>query len=427
MDGEQTDEAAATPDAKPLATNGGERIASLDFIRGIAVLGIVVANIVAFGQPMAAYMYPDAFLVPHSDTEDWLWVAQFVAVDGKMRGLFTLLFGAGLYLFMERAWARGQTRWLQARRLFWLGLFGLAHYFLLWRGDILFSYAVSGMVAILFLRLSVRDQLVVGGLGCVAGAILYGAMMTPLYLASETELAAQPPFAEMREGLEATKTADLADGQAETAIIQQGRYGDFVAHNIAEHAGDLPFFVLIWVFETVPLMLIGMALYRMGLFSGTMDARRQRRWGWGALLVGGAGTLALALAMKAQGLTYYGTQSAFVGFVYIPRLLMTLGLATLLALWGNRARGWLARRLAGAGRVAFTNYLGTSMAMVLVFHGFGLGLFGMLGRVELYGVVLAWWVAMLAWPGPWLSRFRYGPLEWLWRCLTYWRLFPLRR
>ena len=83
----------------------GNRIVSLDFIRGIAVMGILAANIVAFGQPFSAYMYPDGFLVPHSDAEDWMWVAQFVLIDGKMRGLFTLLFGAGLYLFMEKAWA----------------------------------------------------------------------------------------------------------------------------------------------------------------------------------------------------------------------------------------------------------------------------------------------------------------------------------
>jgi uncharacterized protein len=103
----------------------GERISSLDFIRGLAVMGILAANIIAFGQPFTAYMFPEEFLVPDGDDGGWLWVAQFVLIDGKMRGLFTLLFGAGLMLFMERAWARGSTRWLQARRLLWLLLFGL--------------------------------------------------------------------------------------------------------------------------------------------------------------------------------------------------------------------------------------------------------------------------------------------------------------
>ena len=154
--------AAASPDqpqarAAPLGASP-DRIASLDFIRGIAVMGILAANIVAFGQPFAAYMYPDAFLTPHGEAENWMWVAQFVLVDGKMRALFSLLFGAGLYLFLEKAWARGQGRWLQVRRLLWLGLFGLLHFFLIWTGDILFLYAVSGLAVLPFAKMARRNQ-----------------------------------------------------------------------------------------------------------------------------------------------------------------------------------------------------------------------------------------------------------------------------
>ena len=90
-----------------------ERIDTLDFIRGLAVMGILAANIVAFGQPFEAYMYPTAFLTDPADPGGWMWIAQFILIDGKMRGLFTLLFGAGVYLFMEKAWARGGTRKLQ--------------------------------------------------------------------------------------------------------------------------------------------------------------------------------------------------------------------------------------------------------------------------------------------------------------------------
>src|SRR5687767_5973229 len=95
---------AATPDQPQPQPNLDERIVSLDFIRGIAVMGILAANIVAFGQPFAAYMYPESFLTEHGPASDAMWIAQFVLIDGKMRGLFTLLFGAGHYLFMERAW-----------------------------------------------------------------------------------------------------------------------------------------------------------------------------------------------------------------------------------------------------------------------------------------------------------------------------------
>lgn len=405
-----------------------ERIASLDFIRGIAVMGILTANIVAFGQPFAAYMFPEAFTTGHSENENWMWVAQFVLIDSKMRGLFTLLFGAGLYLFMERAWAKGQTRMLQLQRLFWLALFGLAHYFFIWRGDILFSYALCGMLILLFLRLSARDQFVVGLLGYIAGALLWGLMMGMLYLAADTGIGDPGmPMADMRSQLETDMQTQLADAELQTRLIAGGDYFGWVGHMFGTHAQDLPFLIFLWVFETGPLMLVGMALYRWGFFNGGMDTRKMRLWGWTGLLVGGGLSLALALWVKAGGLTYYGTQAAMVGFSYLPRLAMILGLAALLSLYGQTAAGWLAERIAAAGRAAFTNYLGTSIVMLFVFHGWALGQFGELGRTELYGVMLVTWVLILAWSKPWLERYRYGPLEWLWRCLTYRKLFPLKR
>ena len=106
---------------------------------------------------------------------------------------------------------------------------------------------------------------------------------------------------------------------------------------------------------------------------------------------------------------------------------MVLGLVILLAIHAPTVGGWLSDRIIAAGRAAFTNYLGTSIVMLFVFGNWGLDLFGQFGRSELYLVVLAAWVLMLAWSRPWLARFRYGPLEWLWRCLTYGRVFALRR
>lgn len=417
-----------TPDQRePAPAAAGDRIDSLDFIRGLAVMGILAANIVAFGQPFAAYMYPDGFAVPHGPLDDWLWVAQFVVIDGKMRGLFTLLFGAGLMLFMERAWAKGATRWLQARRLFWLGLFGLAHFYLLWRGDILFLYAVAGSAALLCLRWEAKTQLTVGLLGYVAGAIFFvGAMVFP-YMIAETEFGTQVQFVEMREEMAAAKADDLADGRTETELISNGSYADFVRHTASAH-GAQPFnFLFLFLFETLPLMLVGMALYRMGLLDGSGDRRRIALWGWAGVIAGTALTVPIALWAHGQGLTYWSTLAAFMGISPLPRLPVVIGLALLLALWGARARGELAERVRAAGRAAFTNYLGTSLVMLLVFHGWAGGLFGELGRGQLYLVVLAAWVLMLAWSKPWLERFRYGPLEWLWRCLTYGRPFPLRR
>ncbi|WP_245638243.1 DUF418 domain-containing protein [Altererythrobacter ishigakiensis] len=421
-------EYAATPDAETAApAKLAERIGSLDLMRGIAVLGILAANIVAFGQTFSAYMYPEMFLVPTGDESGWMWIAQFVLIDGKMRGIFTVLFGVGLYLFMERAWARGQTRWLQARRLFFLMLFGMGHFFFIWRGDILFYYAVIGFIALLCMGWSAKDQLKVGLLGYVAGAILYAIMMVPLHFIADTPFGDAAAMTETRQGLEESKQEALSDDVVETGLKQSGDYLGFVEHRFVEHWYEPLANVFFFGLESLPLMLIGMGLYRLGFFSGGMDPGRMRFWGWAGLLGGGLLHLLIGLWVQSIGFTYYGTLAAFVGLSVLPRLMMVLGIMALLALYGAGWSGWLAQRLAAAGRAAFTNYLGTSILMLFVFHGWALGLFGELNRPQLYLVVLATWVIMLSWSKPWLERYRYGPLEWLWRCLTYGKLFPLKR
>ncbi|WP_340587203.1 DUF418 domain-containing protein [Erythrobacter alti] len=419
--------AAAGEDALPVPAKVGDRIASLDLIRGIAVLGILAANIVAFGQPFTAYMWPAAWIGEVGDPDNWMWITQFVLVDSKMRGLFTLLFGAGMALFMDKAWERGAGRGLQARRLFWLLIFGLVHFFFIWRGDILVLYAASGFVAMAFLRMSARKLLVFGLLGYLVGGLFYLLTITVPYFIVDTPLGDAPEMAEARTSmLEAQQTA-LADDAMETQILTEGNYADFVSHNLSAHLTDPLNNLFLFMFETLPLMLVGMGLYRAGLFSGGISAKKQALWGWIGVIGGSILTLLVALWIEGEGLTYWSTLAAFVGFSFFPRLPVILGLAALLALWGASANGWLAERLSAAGRAAFTNYLGTSILMVLVFHPWAGGLWGELSRPELYFVVLAAWAVMLAWSRPWLERFRYGPLEWLWRCLTYGRLFPLKR
>ncbi len=404
-----------------------DRIKSLDFIRGLAVMGILWANIVAFGQPTTAYMTPSAFLVPAGDPGGWQWITQFVLIDGKMRGLFTILFGAGLYLFMERAWARGENRWLQARRLMWLLAFGLIHFYFIWFGDILALYAICGLIILLCLRWSVEWQLRISILGYITGAILYAAMMAFPYLVAETPMGDAPVYSEMREGMLEGIEQAKADDAAETAYIQSGDYAGLVGHRFTDHGAD-PFVNVLFVgLETLPLMLLGVALYRLGFFSGGFSRSGMVRWGWIGLIVGALLHLAIGLWAKSTGFSFYGSIAAMLGFSPIPRLIMTLGMAALLVVYSPGWTGWLGQRISAAGRAAFTNYLGTSVLLLFVFQGWALGLFGELNRPQLYLVMVAVWVIMLAWSKPWLERFKYGPLEWLWRCLTYWKLFALRR
>lgn len=427
--GTQLADAGGVADAAPIApVASAERIETLDFIRGLAVMGILAANIIAFGQPFDAYMYPAAFLTDPGDPGGWMWIAQFILIDGKMRGLFTLLFGAGMYLFMEKAWARGGTRALQAWRLAILMMFGLVHFFFIWPGDILFYYALYGFVALACLNWGVKTQLWVGLAGYMFGVLSYAAMFTTTWAIADTPLGeSAPELAEQRQMMIAAIDETLARGDVPNAAIAAGDYAALVTHRLTEQASDPLLNALLFGFETLPLMLIGVALYRLGLFNGGFERGKLLRWGWAGVIAGGLVHLGIGLVIQEGGFTYYGTLAAFVGWSPLPRLWMVLGLAALLVAYAPQATGWLGDRVRAAGRAAFTNYLGTSIVMMFVFHGWALGLFGELNRPQLYVVVVLTCAAMLAWSKPWLDRFRYGPLEWLWRSLTYRQAFPLRK
>ncbi|MEM6858858.1 MAG: DUF418 domain-containing protein [Pseudomonadota bacterium] len=407
----------------PAPVREANRITSLDFIRGIAVMGILGANIITFGQPAMASASPDGFLTDAGDADGWWWLAQFVLIDGKMRALFTLLFGAGLYLFMERAWERGSGIGLQAQRLGWLALFGLIHFYFIWSGDILFHYAICGLACIFIVKESVKTQFAIGLTGYVFGSLVGIAMYGALYGFAQMDVSNNPELLEVQ----AKMTAGFKADAGAVAAIKAGDYAGFLGHNFTEmwyfpFANVPNFFV-----ETASLILLGMALYRMGFFSGGIEREQMLLWGWISLIAGTLLSLAIGLFTLDLGLDLYSVSWAMVGLSMPPRLAMALGLAALLVVYSPGWGGWLAERVRAAGRAAFTNYLGTSILMLFVFHGWALGLFGKLSRPELYLVVLATWVIMLAWSKPWLDRYRYGPLEWLWRCLTYRKRFAIRR
>src|SRR5690606_19633238 len=364
-----TDTAAHPMPAPPGATpdqpvGPGERIVSLDFIRGIAVLGILFANIVAFGHPMLAYLWPEALPGGGTEADGWFWLFQFTLVDGKFRGLFTLLFGAGMYLFIERAWARGGSWRLQARRLVWLLLFGAAHFYFLFVGDILFLYAVSGLLALPMLRWAAKTQLWIGLGWYLLGSLAFtGTLGIQAALESNLEAREQagPSWSQMSDGWQ----EQVDDAAAEAAVLTKGGYGDVLAFRVSELRGRLAIGAVISVFETIPLILIGMALYRMGFFTAAFDRAKMRRWGWAGLTGGAAVTLALGWWGVARDFPPFLTQFLFNGASAFPRLAMTLGLASLLVLWTPRAaHGWLGSRFVAAGRMAFSNYVGISLVMM---------------------------------------------------------------
>lgn len=415
--------------AEQAAVAGENRLIQLDFIRGIAVLGIVFANVAAFGQTMMAYIWPVALAAGPTQTDKIFWLLQFVLIDHKMRGLFTLLFGAGMMLFIDKAWAKGETRWLQARRLLWLLLFGALHFVLLWHGDILHLYAISGLLLLGTVKWKPKTKLIVGFTAYVLGSLLIATQLGGAYLATTYPAVAARMSPDQRKGVFEAETKTLSENAKTIKLYREGSYADVVKHMAVKKAGnDFVQSLFLAFMETMPLILIGQALYQLGLFGGGLSSRAMRRWGWIGVATGSAITIALGLWVFKADFPFFQTLLVFIGVSPLPRLAVILGLLSLLALWAPRAaQTALGQRFVAAGRMAFSNYLGTSLLLVPVFDGWGLGLFGQFGRLELFGFVLAVWVLMLAWSKPWLERYRYGPLEWLWRCLTYWQLFPLKR
>ena len=387
-------------------------------MRGVAVLGILAINVTGFWGPTLASFSP---ALPRPEPGGALWfAAAYVLFEGKMRGLFTLLFGASMMLFLGAAERRGANPDLvQARRLCWLALFGYAHYLLLWWGDILFLYAVCGLLVLLLRRLD-PAPLAASALMLFFVSHALDAIGDIAGIAAEQRvLAGHGSAAEVAE--QATMMGRIAAANAADFRILHAGFLEALRLRLTT-APFLPFDTTAATFtETVPLMLLGMAAMRTGLFTGGWSQNLLRRMAWGGTLAGGAITLALIGWSWAHAFPPRAMFAVMGSLAALPHLLMTMGyLAALLLLWPMVASSAAARRIAAAGRCAFTNYIGTTVLMTALFSGWGLGLGGIMPRGLLPLFVPIGWAAMLAWPEAWLARFGIGPLEGLWRRLTWW-------
>lgn len=416
-----TAQAAAGPDPGQ-RPDLGQRLITLDLIRGIAVLGILTVNIAGFAGPMIGSTTPN---LPHpvGPADEAAWAFTFVLFEGKMRALFSLLFGAGIMLFWERTEAAGRDgNIVQFRRLCWLLLLGALHYLLLWWGDILFVYAACGVAALL-LRPLHNLWLIAIAMALYYGWHLWGLLDMADIISSETAL---------RRGVaNAQQLATVLDWmkpvQAWTEQeMTESHYGYW--RLVLVKLVERPFWqvqMLGGVFsETLPLMLLGIVCYRRGLFDGPLSDkrvsdRRLRELG----VVCTTGGLALTLAFLGWAWPRHfppiAMHAAMLWGLSVPHLMMGTGYAALLALGAPRiARTRIGQRLIAAGRTAFSNYILSSFVMTFVFYGWGLNHFGTVGPLAQWLFVLAGWTLMLVWSPLWLRHFRRGPVEWLWRSLV---------
>lgn len=410
-------------------TMASTRHESLDAIRGVAVMGILAMNIVAFALPFSAYVNPLAGGTI-GDLDLATWFFNFVFIDSKMRGLFSMLFGASTLLVIQSAAASGRSAvGAHYSRMVWLAIFGLIHFYFIWFGDILFLYAICGLLLFAFRNLPVRALLIWAGAFLLIGVgfFAFGWLMFTLGEAGKLPVEA----AAQMQGDLAQLNADMGPNAATYAkdvTLHLGSYGGIVAEKLVDRLSEPFVSALMFLWETMGLMLIGMALFKSHMLTGEWEAARYRKWALTGFLIGIPPLAVLAWYQYASGFSAVSTFGASLSLSVPFDIAMTIGWAALIMLLIKTAANDSVRmRLAATGRMAFTNYLVTSIVMTSIFYGYGLGLYGSVGRTALYLFCATMWAAMLLWSKPWLDRFQYGPLEWIWRSLSRRQLQPMRK
>ena len=434
--GSHTDD--VTVDAEPIT--GGDRISSLDTVRGLALCGILLMNITGFGFPFG-YADPTNY---GGDTGLNLlaWITTTLFFEGTMRGMFTMLFGAGVILLTQRLESRSTTipvADIYYRRNLWLIAFGVIHgYLLLWVGEILYYYGLAALFLYPFRK--VRPLfLTILGIVCLASLVpknLY------FYQESAAGHAAAAQVALLEESGDPVdpELKEKADGWAEhlkykkpeERVIQAdiegmtSGYLPALAHVTPILAEFQSYDTYVWVFwDVIGFMLIGMALLKWGILSASHPPRFFLVMAILGYAIGIPMNVFEISQIMGSGFDPLAFERNYLTYD-LGRLGMTFGhLGLILYAFRLKRIPRLMARLAAVGRMALTNYIGHTVVCSTLFYGFGL--YGDLQRYQLYFVVFAIWAFQL-WASPiWMRHFRFGPLEWLWRSLTYWQLQPFRR
>ncbi len=418
---------APQPALRP--TQSAERIQTLDVARGIALFGILMVNVQLMTQPLEYLWTGDpAAEGPLAAAFHYLTRVLF---ESKSYPLFSMLFGMGMALMLDRARASGRAfAFPYLRRLFLLLLVGCAHAFLIWYGDILIYYALFGMGIMWVAGLSTRVLLIIAsvllGLATVwmvAFAIL-GGLMGGDEIVEETTVTT---FAEFWQALKGGEVPggpmDAAWAVAEIDANKNGPYANAVAMRAINWVSGTIFWMMFsGMFLHIPAMfLFGLAILRSGALTRP-DSPWPGRFLLMGLVVGLPGSIA-AVAMSElndQGSIWFGLSAALT-FVVGPCISIGyLGLASWMArgLIGNL----IVKSVASAGRMALTNYLMQSILVAVLAQHWGLAWYGDVSRVGMVGIVAGIYVFQLGFSSLWLSRFTMGPFEYVWRCGIYFRM-----
>lgn len=422
----------------PAAAPAVNRIEALDFVRGVALFGILLMNITAFGLPHAYTNPTNAGGAAGANL--WAWIIMHVGFEGTQRAIFSMLFGASVILLTSRLEASGRpdAADIYYRRNLWLIGFGFVNAFVfLWYGDILYAYGVVALFVFAFRKLAPKWLLTIGLVTLLLGAV---------WNANDTRrmLNTHQAYAEAQAAR--ASGATLTTEQTEAVTAWEEARGEFkstpaeIQEVVADHrsgywhafaaVSPINAFWQSWGMyryfgDIFGMVLIGMALFRLGV----LTLERPRRLYLAMVLVGYGIGLAVNY-FETRWILDHGFSAlsfAQANITYdLGRLAMTLGhLGLLLLFVRSGTLPWLRRSMAAVGQMAVTNYLTHSVVCGFLFVG--LGLYGQLQRYELYYVVFAIWAVQLVASPIWLRHYRFGPVEWLWRYLTYLEKPPMRR
>lgn len=401
-------------EAAPVAET--RRIKSLDVMRGFAVLGILAVNAAYFSAPWQAAMNPASPPLAVTEGTLWAWLMMHVFFEFKCITLFSMLFGASLYMVGgERA--DPERGAVLRRRLLWLLVFGLIHGLLIWYGDILFTYALTGFLVMLARSWKARTLLTTGAV-LFAASVLFGGVLGLVWdhvPAAKVEMIRTEYWA-LPDAAIAEKIARYQAGFVSATAANIEGWLEFIK-------GGLPSLML----RTAGVMMIGMGLFKAGFLSGNAPRRVYL-----ISLALGAVALALiawqALANAQANFEFVHMQVRGMWANAALSIFVSLGYASLFILLVQAGARVLTEPLAAVGRMAFTNYIAQSLIMTTIFFGGrGFGLWGEVDRVTLWIIVVAIWALQLVWSPLWLARYQMGPLEWLWRRLSYGRPLAIAR
>lgn len=442
----------ATAELPGSAEPVSRRIDSIDAVRGLALLGIFLVNIQSFGEPFGAFIQSKPSEgMPLGEQAAFYFVKTFC--ESKFYPLFSLLFGAGLIMQRGRAEARGAAfGWIGFRRLLALLVVGFLHATLFWYGDVLFVYAIAGVIVLAMSMLPARPLAITAGVLIAVATVLqtgFGAFAG--YTEQRAAAAAGAPVPAADPVVEAAATPDSGTGEgpfrrlldefqsenppdspshpvwmnAEREAYQNGPMEEVFAFRILTWAMFLVITLLGFGWHVLGMMLLGAALMREGLFTPA-------RSGWNRLFAKLGLFVGFPLCAAAAALPSFASGAVVGGLTTMVMVLvgplLSLGYLGGVALLADSGR---ARALVGAlsavGRMAFTNYLMQTLIATWIFYPWGLGYFAETTRVQRVGIVLGVFACQIVFSWVWLKVFRFGPAEWLWRSFTYLRLPPVFR